>query len=106
MRKVCWMFVNPGVKNGMIRQDMVYTENDDVMITIGVDSYERAAEEAKKLVEEGISFLELCAGFGFRGVAMVKEAVDGATHVGVVTFDFHPAMDNQSGDVKFLGAKG
>jgi len=100
------MFVNPGIKNGMMRQDMVYTDDNDLMITIGVNNYERAVEEAKKLVEEGIVFLELCAGFGYRGVAMVKEAVDGAAHVGVVTFDYHPAMDNKSGDVRYLGAKG
>jgi len=99
------MFVNPGV-DGMIRQDMVYTEEGNVMITMGVNSYERAVEEAKKLVDEGILFLELCAGFGYRGVAMIKDAVDGAVHIGVVTFDYHPAIDNKSGDVAYLGTKG
>lgn len=104
MRKVCWMFVNPGVTDGVMRQEMVHSNG--MMITLGVDSYERAAEEAKKLVDEGIVLLELCGGFGYRGVAKIKEAVDGAIPVGVITFDHHPGYDHESGDVRWLGAKG
>ena len=61
MRKVCWMFVNPGVTEGVKRQEMIHGQG--MMITLGVDSYERGVEEAKKLVEEGIVLLELCAHF-------------------------------------------
>ncbi|MHB8061724.1 MAG: DUF6506 family protein [Ruminiclostridium sp.] len=104
MRKVCWLFVNPGVTEGVKRQEMVHGQG--IMITLGVDSYERAAEEAKKLVDEGIVLLELCGGFGDRGVAMIKDAVGGAIPVGVIRFDHHPGYNHESGDIRWLGAKG
>jgi predicted methyltransferase len=98
------MFVNREITEGVKRQEMTYGQS--MMITLGVNSYEKAVEEAKKLVAEDIKLLELCGGFGYRGVGMIKEAVDGAIPVGVITFDHHPGYDHESGDVRWLGAKG
>ncbi|MDK2853442.1 MAG: hypothetical protein PWQ92_336 [Thermococcaceae archaeon] len=71
------------------------------LYVIGVKSYEEACEIAKKLVGEGIGAIELCGGFGHRGVAKVVEAVEGKVPVGVVRFDIHPGLEGKSGDEIF-----
>jgi len=71
------------------------------LISVAVNNYEEAAQVAKKLVYEGIKAIELCGGFGHKGVAQVVEAVDGNAVVGVVRFDTHPALNRQSGDQLF-----
>ena len=72
------------------------------LIVVGVQSYEEAVKAALELVNErGVAAIELCAGFGHRGVAMVSEAVGKKAAVGVVRFDHHPAIDNKSGDTVF-----
>ncbi|MDK2782575.1 MAG: hypothetical protein PWQ32_164 [Thermococcaceae archaeon] len=71
------------------------------LYVIGVKSYEEACEIAKKLVEEGIGAIELCGGFGHKGVAKVVEAVEGKVPVGVVRFDIHPGLEGKSGDEIF-----
>ncbi len=68
---------------------------------VGVKNYEEAEQVARELVAEGIVAIELCAGFGFDGVARVSKAVEGKALVGVVRFDLHPAFDHQSGDKLF-----
>lgn len=99
-RKVCWMFVNKEITEGVKRQVMCYGNSE--MHTVGVNSYEKAAETAKALLEEGVVMIELCGGFGNIGVAMVTEAVEGKIPVGVIRFDNHPGYDNESGDVRWL----
>lgn len=68
---------------------------------VGVKDYEEAEYVAKELVKEGITAIELCAGFGLNGVARVSKAVEGRALVGVVRFDLHPAFNHQSGDSIF-----
>lgn len=68
---------------------------------VGVKDYEEACIVAKELVSEGIGAIELCGGFGNRGVAKVVEAVEGKIPVGVVRFDIHPGLENKSGDSIF-----
>ena len=40
-------------------------------------------------------------GFGINGTAQIKAAVPDTVAVGVVRFDGHPGLDNQSGDSLF-----
>lgn len=71
------------------------------LATVGVKSYKEAAREAKKLVAQGVTIIELCAGFGNEGTAIVSKAVKGKAIVGTVKFDLHPAFDFKSGDEIF-----
>lgn len=71
------------------------------LTVVGVKSYDEAEEIAKELVANGITAIELCAGFGNDGVARITKAVDGKALVGVVRFDLHPAFNHQSGDKVF-----
>jgi hypothetical protein len=72
------------------------------IITVGVQNYAEAEEEALKLVAEGITVIELCAGFGHDGTARIAKAVAGKALVGVVRFDLHPMFEHQSGDALFV----
>lgn len=54
-----------------------------------------------KLVDEGVKVIELCAGFGNEGVAVITRAVHGRARVGAVKFDCHPGLDFKSGDELF-----
>jgi hypothetical protein len=68
---------------------------------VGVKNYDEAQRVALQLVEEGITAIELCAGFGTEGTALVAKAVGDKAIVGVVRFDLHPAFNHQSGDTLF-----
>lgn len=70
------------------------------MTVVGVSNYDQAVEVAKDMVASGIGAVELCAGFGFEGTAMIKKAIPGIP-VGSVKFDFHPAFDFKTGDDMF-----
>ena len=71
------------------------------LTVVGVASYDEARTVAVELVEQGVKALELCAGFGNEGVAMISKAVAGKAAVGAVRFDFHPGFDFKSGDEVF-----
>ena len=71
------------------------------LAVVGVKTYEEAEAVAKELVAEGITAIELCAGFGNDGVARITQAVEGKALIGVVRFDLHPAFNHQSGDKVF-----
>lgn len=68
---------------------------------IGVKNYSEAVEVAKELVDQGVKAIELCAGFGNEGIALVSNAVKGKASVGAVKFDHHPGFDFKSGDELF-----
>jgi len=67
-----------------------------------VVDYAEAVVISKQLVEEGVQAIELCGGFGHLGTAMIVEAVGDKAVVGVVRFDTHPGLGNQSGDTFYL----
>ena len=67
----------------------------------GAANYQEAVAVALRLVEQGVSVIELCAGFGVEGAAKIKNAVQGRAVVGVVRFDGHPGFENKSGDELF-----
>lgn len=68
---------------------------------IGVKNYKEGVVVAKELVDQGVRSLELCAGFGNEGIAMISKAVEGKAAVGAVKFDYHPGFDFKSGDELF-----
>ncbi|MCR3759421.1 DUF6506 family protein [Clostridium felsineum] len=68
---------------------------------VGVKNYSEAVEVAKELVADGVKAIELCAGFGNEGIALVSKAVKGQASVGAVKFDHHPGFDFKSGDELF-----
>ena len=68
---------------------------------VGVKNYEEAVAIARELVDGGVNAIELCAGFGNEGTALIAKAVEGRAIVGAVRFDLHPAFDHQSGDSIF-----
>lgn len=68
---------------------------------VGVKNYIEAVEVAKELVAQGVKAIELCAGFGNEGIALVSKAVKGKASVGAVKFDHHPGFDFKSGDELF-----
>ena len=70
------------------------------LIVAGTKNYDQAVEVCQQLVKDGVSGIELCAGFGNVGAGKIADAVPGIP-VGVVRFDRHPAMDCKSGDQIF-----
>jgi len=97
--KAAFMFIAPNA-DPQVHCQWVKTEKVH-LLTIGVATYQQAAETASKLVSDGIAAIELCGGFGNRGTAMIVDAVDGKIPVGVVRFDIHPGLGNASGDALF-----
>lgn len=71
------------------------------LLTVIVKDYNEAVEVAKELLKDDYKAIELCAGFGHRGVSMISKAISYKIPVGVVRFDNHPAFNNQSGDNLF-----
>lgn len=65
---------------------------------IGVKNYKEAQDVALELVKNGVTAIELCAGFGLEGTAMINKVVGDKALVGVVRFDIHPGLDYKSGD--------
>jgi hypothetical protein len=71
------------------------------LTVVGVKNYDEAQKVALLMVDEGVTAIELCAGFGNEGTALVAKAVGERAIVGAVRFDLHPAFDHQSGDSLF-----
>lgn len=72
-----------------------------ILNVIGVKNYDEGVVIAKEMADKGVGAIELCAGFGNEGTAMVANAVRGKAAVGSVKFDFHPGFDFKSGDELF-----
>ncbi len=68
---------------------------------VGVKTYKEAVKVATDLVAKGIGAIELCAGFGNEGTALITKAVKGKAVVGAVKFDKHPGFGFKSGDEIF-----
>ena len=99
--KAAFIFVAPQTDSA-VHQSTIETPALILKI-VGVKNYEQGVEIAKQLAEEGVGAIELCAGFGNEGIAMISKAVRGKAHVGAVKFEFHPGFDFKSGDELFQG---
>ena len=99
MFKCGFIYVAPGLDPEKAR---AFIPADQIEMTgVGCSNYNEAVQVAKDMVATGIGAVELCAGFGFEGTAMVKKAIPGIP-VGSVKFDFHPAFDFKTGDDMFM----
>jgi len=98
--KVLFMFVSPDANPSVHRNTIIRPSGREV-ITIGVKDYQQGVEVSKELIKEGVSVIELCAGFGNIGTAMIVKAVERKIPVGVVRFDYHPSLNFKSGDELF-----
>ncbi|MDF2120405.1 DUF6506 family protein [Roseiarcaceae bacterium H3SJ34-1] len=81
-------------------RSMVRTPQIDLTV-VGATNYAQAENVARTLVEQGITAIELCGGFGVQGTARIASAVAGKAAVGAVRFDGHPGLDGKSGDTMF-----
>ncbi len=97
--KAVFMFVAPE-SDAKKHRSVVKTPAVELTV-VGVSNYAEAAEVAKTLVDQGSVVIELCAGFGHEGVAIVKKAVGNSAAVGAVRFDNHPGLEFKSGDEIF-----
>ncbi len=99
MFKCGFIYVAPGLDPEQAR---AFIPADQIEMTVvGCSNYNEAVQVAKDMVATGIGAVELCAGFGFEGTAMIKKAIPGIP-VGSVKFDFHPAFDFKTGDDMFM----
>ena len=94
-----FIFVAPEV-DSKIHRTVVDTPAVELHV-VGVKNYKEGVEVAKEMADAGVKAIELCAGFGNEGTAMVAKAVRGKASVGSVKFDFHPGFDFKSGDELF-----
>ena len=97
--KAAFLFVASGADPAIHRSTVMTPEVE--LTTVGVGSYSQAEQTARELVNEGISAIELCGGFGIEGTARVKKSVGEKAVVGVVRFDIHPGLGNISGDQSY-----
>lgn len=97
--KAAFIFLAPGA-NPEIHKSVVKTDEIE-LISVGVSNYNEACKAAVNLLKEGISAIELCAGFGVEGTAKIKQAVKSKVSIGAVRFDIHPGLGNKSGDEIF-----
>ena len=97
--KAAFIFIAP--ENDLKKHRAVIDSPVVELSVVGVKSYDEAEKVAQELVAEGVTAIELCAGFGNEGTARITRAVKGRALVGVVRFDLHPAFDHQSGDEIF-----
>ena len=93
------IYVAPGCSAD---KDCAVIEGDEINMNVtGCATYAEAEDVAKAMVAKGCTAIELCAGFGYDGIARIKKAVGPGIWVGAVKFDCHPAFEFKSGDEMF-----
>ncbi len=97
--KAGFIFLGAGAEE-KVHRSWIHTPSVE-LLTVGVADYEIAELVAREMEQLGIKALELCGGFGIEGVARIKKAVSKEVIVGVVRFDHHPGLNDQSGDEFF-----
>lgn len=100
-RKVAFMYIIGDIGNNVTIKEEEF--ENVIMMFVGVGSYDMASKTALKLKDEGVGAIELCAGFGIQGHALIKEAVNSEIPIGAVRYDVYPGYGNISGDEKWIG---
>jgi hypothetical protein len=79
-----FVFISPGADP---RKHKAVIETPGLELTVvGVSDVEEATAICRKLSDEGIDLVELCAAFGNVGTAKIVEAIGEKTPVGSVAF--------------------
>ncbi|QDR81603.1 DUF6506 family protein [Sporomusa termitida] len=99
MLKAAFIFIAPEADSEQHRA--VIATPAVALTVVGVSDVRAAVAAVGELVEQGISAIELCGGFGHEGVAAVNKAARKQAVVGVVRFDVHPGLAGKSGDDVF-----
>lgn len=97
--KAAFIFLAPEVDPALHRCQVMTPAVD--LTVVAARDYAQAESVARALIEEGITAIELCGGFGHEGTARIVNAVHGKAVVGVVRFDGHPGLEGKSGDMIF-----
>lgn len=99
-RRVAFMYIIGGIEKEVVsEQEFEHV----IMMFVGVGSYDMAAKTAIKLKDEyKVGAIELCAGFGIEGHALIKKSVNNEIPIGAVRYDVYPGYGNISGDEKWL----
>ena len=99
--KAAFMFVTPDSDPNIHKTSVSTPEVLDLMV-VGVKDYDEAARVTKKLVDSGVTAIELCGGFGQIGVGKVAAAVGERDFVGSSPLDRHHGLGYKSGDELFV----
>ena len=86
--KVAFIFVTEDA-NPVVNHSLVFTPGVEFH-TVGVPDFASGAAEAAKFSDAGFVLIELCAGFGEEGTALVVDAVRGKTKVGACSIVYEP----------------
>lgn len=97
--KAAFIFLAPGA-NAAQHRSVVRTPEVE-LTTVGASNYEQAEEAVRLLLDQGITAIELCGGFGAAGTARIAAAAGSRAAVGAVRFDIHPGLGGKSGDQVF-----
>ncbi|MGE4546845.1 MAG: DUF6506 family protein [Desulfurella sp.] len=98
--KAAFIFLAPGADPSKDK-NIIKTQEVELHV-VGCKNYKEACEVARQLLTDNIGAIELCGGFGNIGTAEVAKAVENKIPVGVVRFDTHPGLNNNSGDKFFI----
>ena len=98
-RLIPFIFVNDSADSN--ERTAIETESL-IIATVGVKDYAEAGRVAKEYVDKGAVAVELCSAFGPKGTATVVDAIEDRVPVGVIRFDKHPGVGQESGDRKFV----
>lgn len=97
--KAAFIFLSPDA-DPSVTKGIVKTESVELSV-IGASNYTEAVDVVSRLIDQGVTSIELCGGFGLIGTARIAESVKSNISVGAVRFDCHPGLDGASGDSIF-----
>ena len=98
-RLIPFIFVNDTAD---VNERVTIETQSVIIVTVGAKNYLEAGKVAKEYVDKGAVAIELCSAFGPKGTAIVVDAISDKVPVGVIRFDKHPGVGQESGDSKFL----
>lgn len=97
--KAAFLFLAPGAKPD-VHRSVVRTPQVELVV-VGAADYAQAETVARSLIDDGVTAIELCGGFGVAGTARIASVVGAKAAVGAVRFDAHPGLGGKSGDEFF-----
>jgi len=80
-----------------VHRSLIKTPQLDIHV-VCVSTYKQAIRISKELVNQSVTLLDLCGGFGHEGVAAIAKAVKGKANVAVARDDKPLVLKGKSGD--------